>query len=462
MTPSSPARDTQDRASSYAEFLAAKAQLDSEHGFEPTWLPDWLFDLQHNLVDWSVRMGRAALLADCGLGKSAMELVWAENVRRHTGKPVLILAPLAVSFQLLAEAEKFGVDAGISRDGSIPAGVTITNYERIERFDPYKFGGVGCDESSAIKAFDGQRRALVTELLRTNEYRLLGTATAAPNDYTELGTSSEALGYLGHMDMLSRFFTRSAQTFQTERQQWRMKGHAQEAFWRWVASWARAVRRPSDLGFSDDGYVLPELRERMHIVDVSVPADGVLFDVPAQGLHEEREEARRSLTDRCEKAAELLADAEPGIAWCHLNAESALLAKLTGGVEVSGADSIEAKEEKLSAFSHGDVRTLVIKPAVGAFGMNWQHCHRMTYFPSHSFEAAYQAIRRCWRFGQLHPVTVDYITTPGGRNVLANLQRKAAAADVMFDQLTAHMRDALTVARSETYDQKVRLPKWAA
>lgn len=447
----------------YAEFLARKAQLVDGNGFEPTVMPDHLFPYQRHLVEWSVRAGRAALFADCGLGKTPMQLAWAQNVHARTGKPVLVVTPLAVSFQTAVEAEKFGVDAATSRDGSVPAPITITNYERLELFDPAQFGGSVCDESSAIKAFDGRRRAAVTEFLRTHPYRLLCTATAAPNDYVELGTSSEALGHLGHADMLTRFFTRSPQPFQQERQQWRMKGHAAQDFWRWVASWARAVRRPSDIGFTDEGFVLPELRARVHEVDVSTPQEGVLFDVPAVGLRAEQDEARRSIGDRCQRAAELLANVSPGVAWCQLNDESRLLTQLVdGAVEVCGSDSVDAKEEKLAAFTRGEIRVLVTKPSIGAWGLNWQHCNAMTYFPTHSYEQYYQAVRRSWRFGQARPVNVDLITTVGGRGVLANLQRKATQADAMFDALTAHMREAVAIERTDTYDQPVEVPAWAS
>lgn len=458
----------------YNTFLRNKSQLGTGDGFEPTWIPDWLFGFQQALVDWSLRTGRSAIFADCGLGKTPMELVWASNVRQHTGRPVLIVTPLAVSFQILTEADKFGIGAAISRDGTVPADITVTNYERLERFNPADFGGVVCDESSAIKAFDGKRRAIVTEFLRTMPYRLLGTATAAPNDYVELGTSSEALGQLGHMDMLSRFFVNQQKTADTkgkwrghaaprmwEGQKWRFKGHAEQAFWRWVSSWARAVRRPSDLGFPDDGFNLPPLDYRVHLVQATEPVEGTLFDVPAIGLREQRDEARRTLELRCEKAAEVLADATPGVAWCQLNDESALLTKLIdGAVEVSGADEPEEKEEKLAAFTRGEIRVLVTKPKIGAWGLNWQHCHRMTYFPSHSYEQWYQAVRRCWRFGQQNPVTVDTITTEGGVDVFRNLRRKAGQADRMFNELTAHMRAALDLNRGTTYDQPVRLPDW--
>lgn len=447
----------------YAEFLAGKRHLVNAGGFDPITVPDHLFPFQQDLLTWATRQGRAAVFADCGLGKTPLQLAWADNVHRRTGKPVLVVTPLAVSFQTEVEARKFGVDAAVSRDGRTPAPVTVTNYERLEHFDTDRFGGVVCDESSAIKAFDGKRRALVTEFLRRHSYRLLCTATAAPNDYVELGTSSEALGHLGHTDMLSRFFTQSPQRFQLERQTWRLKGHAEPAFWQWVASWARAVRRPSDLGYSDDGFMLPDLVERAHLVDVAETQEGALFDVPAVGLREERDEARRSVGERCEQAAALLADASVGVAWCQLNDESRQLTRLIdGAVEVTGSDSVEAKEEKLAAFGAGQVRVLVIKPAIGAWGLNWQHCHRMTYFPSHSYEQYYQAVRRCLRFGQTYPVTVDVVTTEGGRGVLANLQRKAAQATHMFDQLVMHMRGAQHVAGVTDYPEAVEVPKWAS
>lgn len=450
----------------YTDFLAARAQHADGEGFEPLWMPDALFGFQRALVDWSLRQGRAAIFADCGLGKTFQQLTWAENVRRKTGRPVLVIAPLAVSFQTEAEAAKFGLEAAVSRDGTVPAGITVTNYERLDRFEPSDFGGVVCDESSAIKAFDGQRRALVTEFLRTHQYRLLCTATAAPNDYIELGTSSEALGHLGHVDMLNRFFTNKQKTSATNRMagqaaEWRFKGHAEGPFWRWVSSWARAVRRPSDLGFDDDGFVLPPLEYRTHVITARTQAEGALFDVPAQGLREEREETRRTITERCESAAALLADADTAVAWCQLNDESTLLTSLIdGSVEVSGADSPEAKEEKLIAFSRGQVRVLVTKPIIGAWGLNWQHCNRMTYFPNHSYEQLYQAVRRSWRFGQARPVTVDLVTTEGGSNALASLNRKAEQADAMFDALVAHMRDAQHITTTVTYDQEAQAPAW--
>lgn len=452
----------------YGAFLERKRQLGSADGFEPDWMPDFLFDFQRDLVEWAIRQGRAAIFADCGLGKTPMQLVWAENVRRHTGQPVLIVTPLAVAYQTEEEARKFGVDAAISRDGSLPAGVTVTNYERLHLFDPSKVGAMVCDESSAIKAFDGVRRNLVTDFMRKLPYRLLCTATAAPNDYVELGTSSEALGELGYQDMLARFFTNKERTSKSMGgkwrarggEEWRFKGHAEQPFWRWVASWARAMRKPSDLGFDDGRFLLPPLELREHVVTARTQRDDTLFDLPAQGLREEREEQRRTIEERCEMVAELVASADAAVAWCQLNAEGDLLTKLIdGAVQVTGSQSIEAKEEALHAFSRGEIRALVTKPIIGAWGLNWQHCNRMTFFPSHSYEQYYQAVRRSWRFGQQRPVYVDLVTTEGGAAALHSLTRKAAQADRMFASLVEYMRDAQRIDRT-VYETSVEVPSW--
>lgn len=271
------------------------------------------------------------------------------------------------------------------------------------------------------------------------------------------------------MDMLTKFFTNKQRSTSSRGRgmagdsvEWRLKGHAEEPFWQWVSTWARAIRKPSDYGYDDAGFHLPAMNVVEHLVHPQTTADGHLFDVPAVGLREEREENRRTMTERCEAAAAALADADNGVAWCHLNDESALLARLIpGAVEVSGNDSPEAKEEKLRGFTTGDIPFLVTKPRIGAWGLNWQHSHRMTYFPSHSYEQWYQAVRRMWRFGQSEPVRVDVITTEGGRNVLANLQRKADQADAMFTALVEHMNHARDIDR-HTYDHEVKVPTWLA
>lgn len=452
----------------YAAFLARKSQVDADGGFAPRWLPPCLFDFQAALVDWSLRKGRAAVFADCGLGKSPMSLVWAENVVRKTNRPVLVLTPIAVGAQMLQEAAKFGIEARRSA-GDVTRGIHVTNYEKLHLFDARDFAGVVCDESSILKSFDGVTRERVTEFLRAMPYRLLATATPSPNDFTELGTSSEALGYLGHVDMLNRFFkndvgnsTATGRAWAGTGPKWRFKGHAEEPFWRWVASWARALRRPSDLGFDDARYVLPPLVEREHVVSASTRREGALFALPAQGLVEQRAERRRTLTARCEKVAELLAHTgRPAVAWCHLNGEADLLEKLIpGAVQVSGADSDEAKEAKFTAFADGSLRVLVTKPVIGAWGLNWQHCAHMTFFAGYSFEQTYQAIRRSWRFGQRETVIADHVISDGEGEVLAARQRKAAQADRMFAALVAHMRDGLHIDRGGYGSARVVVPSW--
>lgn len=450
---------------SYADFLERKSQLDGHHGFEPNRVPDFLFDFQRELVGWAVRKGRAAIFADCGMGKTPMQLAWADAVVRHTNRPVLVLTPLAVGAQTVKEAAKFGIEAQRSGDGTPHRGITITNYERLEKFSPDDYAGVVCDESSILKGFDGATKQRITDFARKMRYRLLCTATAAPNDYIELGTSSEALGYLGHMDMLGRFFRNDQNTSQAVRQwsgsQWRFKGHARANFWRWVSSWARALRRPSDFGFSDKQFILPPLVEREHLVEARTRAPGKLFDLPASGLWEEREEARRTLSERCERVAELVSDDSCAVVWCHLNAEGDLLEEIIdGSVQISGSDSPEVKEERFAAFADGKVRVLVIKPKIGAWGLNWQHCAHMTFFPSHSFEQYYQAVRRCWRFGQKRPVVVDIVTTESGKGVMENLQRKSRQCDEMFTELVAHMNDALHLRRTEEASASVVVPSW--
>lgn len=449
----------------YASFLDARRHANTAAGFEPVNIPDFLFPFQRNLVEWAVLQGRSAIFADCGLGKTPMQLVWAQNVAEHTNGNVLILTPLAVSQQTIREAEKFGIDATRSRNGSVHP-ITVTNYERLHHFNPSDFSGVVCDESSILKSFDGVRRGEITAFMRKMKYRLLCTATAAPNDYTELGTSSEALGALGYMDMLNRFFKNDQNNSSTKghfgkRVTWRLKGHATDPFWRWVCSWARAIRRPSDLGFDDEGFILPPLTEQEHMVEAHRPPDGMLFSLPAVGLREQLEERRRTIVERCERVAELVDHDRPALVWCNLNDEGDLLAKMIpDAIQVSGKDSDDAKESKLLGFAAGDIRVLVTKPKIGAWGLNFQHCSHITFFPSHSFEQYYQGVRRCWRFGQDRPVTVDMITTDGMKGVLDNLQRKASASDQMFARLVELMNDSLHIGQRDNFNQKEQVPQW--
>ncbi len=451
----------------YATFLESKAQLGGDHGFAPMWMPDAMFDFQRSMTEWSLRKGRAALFEDCGLGKTVQELTWAQNVVMHTNGNVLIAAPLAVAQQIAREASKFGIEVRLSRDGTVHRGITVTNYEKLHLFDASQFVGMVCDESSILKSFDGARKTEITQFMLKMPYRLLGTATAAPNDYTELGTSSEALGYLGHMDMLNRFFKNDLNNSATGRMRgevikWRLKGHAVEPYWRWVCSWARALRRPSDLGFDDAAFILPPLEEVEHLVDVSAPADGFLFALPAVGLKEQREERRRTIEDRCAKAASLVNNTgQPALVWCELNDEGDELERMIPDcVQVSGKDSDEAKEEKLLAFAEGKARVLVTKQKIGAWGLNFQHCAHVVTFPTNSFEQHYQGIRRCWRFGQKRPVRVDIVCTEGSAGVLKNLQRKSEQADKMFAQLVTYMNATLAIDRARVFTTEMEIPSW--
>jgi len=459
-------REEEEQRSEYEKFLEAKRHEGADCGFEPTFMPDFLFDFQRHLAEWSIRGGRRAVFADCGLGKTAIELVWAQNILEKTGKPAMILAPLAVSQQIVREGAKFGIECARSSDGAIPCGITLSNYERIDKFDPAKFGGVVCDESSILKSFDGKRKHQITEFMLKVPYRLLATATAAPNDYIELGTSSEALGYLGYMDMLGRFFRNdnnnsAARRMYGEVPKWRLKGHAETPFWRWVTSWARACRKPSDLGFNGDRFELPELIENTHVIKASRPPDGMLFDIPATDLRSQREDRKRTIQERCEKVAELVDHDQPALVWCHLNDEGNMLADIIpDAVQVAGSDRDEAKEERLAAFANGEARVLISKPKIAAWGLNFQHCAHVTYFPSHSFESYYQAVRRCWRFGQERPVVVDIVMTEGERAIMDNQQRKAEAAGKMFESLVREMNHSLAVQGFQGFKNKEEIPTW--
>ncbi len=456
----------------YADFLRGKEQLGGDHGFNPNWMPDFLYDFQADLVEWAIRKGRAALFADCGLGKTPMQLVWAENVHRHTNRPVIIITPLAVSHQTVREAEKFGIACNRSNDGKHNGGIVVTNYERLHYFDCKDFVGAVLDESSILKNFEGATKAAITEFMREMPYRLLCTATASPNDFVELGTSSEALGHLGYMDMLGMFFKNDQNSLHPTSRgrhntawyqgKWRFKRHAERSFWRWVCSWSRSLRRPSDLGYDDADFILPELIERETIVKASRPMDGFLFVMPAKGLQEQRQERSHTVQERCQEAAERVnGTGRPAVVWCHLNKEADLLERLIPDAkQVSGKMADELKEERFLAFTDGELRVLITKPKIGAFGMNWQHCSHMTMFPSHSFEQYYQGIRRCWRFGQESPVKVDIITTEGEHAVLENLKRKADQADKMFTMLVAEMANELKIDRDNPFTSEAEVPSW--
>ena len=464
----------------YDTFLEQKRHCTSQRGFTPLWNPDFLFDFQRHLLDWSLRSGRVAIFADCGLGKTLISLVWAQNVVQHTNGRILILTPLAVRQQFAAEAERFGIELALHP--SPHASIVVANYERLHQLDPGEYQGVVCDESSILKHYSGKTQKAVTRFLVKIPYRLLASATPAPNDYTELGTSSEALGELNYSDMLETFFK---ELDWDERRQllfeghysrrlslraiesmtrWRFKGHAREPFWRWVAAWARAIRKPSDLDptYDDARFHLPELIEQNHVVASTRAPEGMLFPLPAMSLRQEIAERRAMLKERCERVAELVSHDRPALVWCHLNCESEMLRRMIpNAVEVSGHDEEEVKEECIMAFLRGDARArvLITKPKIAGLGLNLQHCAHVVTFATHSFESYYQSVRRCWRYGQTRPVTADLVATEGEARLQSRLRAKCDRSNELYNQIVSWMRDALNV-HSTRQAPTIMLPRW--
>lgn len=428
----------------YAGFIGAKFRAHKPSGFmyEDRGLP--MFPHQVDLVRWATRRGRCAIFADTGLGKTRMQLAWADAVVRHAGGDVLILAPLAVAEQTAEEGAAIGVPVTHCKDeADRRAGINITNYDRLHRFDCSRYAGVVLDESSIIKHHDAKSFRLLTDSFAATEYRLCATATPAPNDWAELGTHAEFLGIRSRTEMLAEFFTHDGGETQT----WRLKGHARREFWRWVASWGAVIRSPADLGHDASAYKLPPLNVVEHHVDHDMPPpDGQMFSTEAQTLMERRNARRASIDARVlECAAVVNSDAEPWIVWCDLNAEGdALRAAIPGAVEIRGSDDIDTKERRLSDFAHGRIRVLVTKPSIAGWGLNFQHCARMAFVGvTDSFEAYYQAVRRCWRFGQKRPVNVHLFVSPAEGAVRANLARKERDAAVMADAVSAETGDAV-------------------
>jgi superfamily II DNA or RNA helicase len=423
----------------YQEFLSNKARSDKATGLAKIpKLNDRLFDFQADIVRWALARGRAAIFADCGMGKTPMQLEWA----RHVPGEILILAPLAVAAQTVREAEKFGIgDISYARNSDqIKSRITITNYEMLYKFDPDRFHGVVLDESSILKAYDGKTRNEIIGAFADTPFRLACTATAAPNDYMELGNHSEFLGTMTRTEMLATFFVHDGGETQT----WRLKGHAQADFWRWVCSWAVTIRKPSDLGYADRDFILPPLQYHEHVVHAEQAAEGMLFAMPAATL-QERISARRETTDiRVKSCAELVnKSTEAWVIWCNLNAESdALAAAIPDTKEVRGSDSQESKERALADFAAGKIRVLVTKTSIAGFGLNWQHCRNVAFVGlSDSWESYYQAIRRCWRFGQHKSVNVHVISSDIEGAVVANIKRKEDDAAKMSEEMLVHMKD---------------------
>jgi superfamily II DNA or RNA helicase len=436
----------------YEAFVASKLTTVPPTGIaNPMLDAGRLFPFQADIVRWALRRGRAAIFADCGLGKSICQLTWARAVCDHFGPEgkVLILAPLAVAKQTVREGEKFGIAAKYCRAQSeVQPGITVANYEMLHAFDPAAFDGVVLDESSILKAYDSKTRNAIITAFRNTPFRLACTATPAPNDFVELGNHTEFLGVMNRVEMLATYFVHDGGETQT----WRLKGHAEQDFWRWVCSWAVMVRKPSDLGYEDGAFDLPPLHLHQHIIPAS-PSDaqraGRLFIEQARTLTEQRAAKRVSLSSRVAECAALIASSrEPWLVWCELNAESAALCEaLPGAVEITGADSPAAKERRMLEFANGPTRVLVSKASICGFGLNFQRCSNVAFVGvSHSFEAFYQAVRRCWRFGQTNDVHCHVFASELEGAVVASLERKQRDATRMAEAMVANMRD---VQRSE-------------
>jgi hypothetical protein len=454
--------------SDYAAYVARKLSTVPPTGIASDFtLPASLFPHQRALVSWALRRGRAAIFADTGLGKMRMELAWADVVRKHTRKPVMIHTPLAVAAQLAAEAAKIGIEAKVCREASdLTDGINIANYERLHKFDTSIFGGVVLDESGCIKHHDTKTFASLTDAYGDTQFKLPATATPAPNDWTELGTHAEFLGICTRQEMLAEFFTHDG----GDTSVWRLKGHAREIFWRWVATWGAMIRKPSDLGFEDGLYSLPPLHLHEHFVDFEMPLNGMLFAAEAQTLSERREARKASLQDRVQACAEMVnaQPDDPWLVWCDLNAEGDALTKaINGAVQVAGSDTVDQKESRLIDFAQGRTRVLVSKPSICGHGLNFQHAARMAFVGvTDSYEAFYQAVRREWRFGQTRPVHVHIFASKAEGAIVANLKRKEREAGLMADSLSAETRDAVMaevtglVRETNTYnaDKRVALP----
>jgi len=437
----------------YQDFLNKKKHSIGNFGFEPNFFPDICFDFQKYTIEKAILKGRIACFLDTGLGKTLIQLSIAKNIINHTNKNVLILTPLAVAFQFMLEADKIGVDdIEYSKDGKFTKKIVICNYERLHYFNPTDFVGVILDESSILKNFDGKIKSQVTAFVKKIPYRYLSTATPSPNDFIELGTSSEALGYMGYMDMLTKFFKNNQNSVDSTNrnigEKFYLKPHAEKDFFAWVNQWSIMAKMPSDLGFSNERYNLPELIVNKHVVKnqsmFDVNGQVTMFVPIAKSMTEVRLEQKQTELKRCEKAIEL-ASGKTSVYWCNTNNESAILKSLDKeAVEIIGSQSIEKKEEILLAFANGDIKRLITKAKMTSMGLNWQHCNHSVFFPTWSYEQYYQAIRRFWRFGQTKDVTIDMVISDGQTRVIEALQQKTQKAIELHKQLTINVNRDFT------------------
>ena len=452
----------------YEEFVKSKKHLLGSFGFEPNYIPDMAFDFQKEIITRAVNKGRIAVFADTGLGKTLIQLALAQNVVNHTKGKVLILTPLAVAFQFILEAEKMGItDIEYSKDGNHTKSIVICNYERLHYFNSEDFKGVVLDESSILKNFDGKIKNQITSFVKKLPYRFLSTATPSPNDFIELGTSSEALGYMGYMDMLGKFFKNNQGSIAKQKRQigekYYLKPHAEISFFAWVNQWSIMIKMPSDIGYSNERYNLPKLINNTHIIKNNSLLDCKgqiqMFNVIAKSFQEVRHEQKQTIEDRCKKAVEL-AKGKTSVYWVNLNDESSLIKQLdTEAVEILGSMSIEKKEKILLDFANGDIKRIITKAKMTGMGLNWQHCNHSVFFPTYSYEQYYQAIRRFWRFGQKNEVTIDMVISDGQTRVLEALKQKTQKAIDLYENLTKNVNQVFEDKNKE-FNKEIIKPKF--
>lgn len=442
----------------YQEFLEAKKHSIGNFGFEPIWMPDIAFDFQNHIINKSILKGRIGIFADTGLGKTLMQLSIAYNVVLKTNKNVLILTPLAVAFQFLDEAEKIGIDdIEHCKDGKFTKKIVVCNYERLHFFNADDFECVILDESSILKNFDGKIKEQITTFIKKVPYRFLSTATPSPNDFIELGTSSEALGYMGYMDMLTKFFKSNQNSIDSNNrnigEKFYLKPHAEKDFFAWVNQWSIMVKKPSDIGFSDNGYDLPKLIKKYHSVQnqslIDINGQIQLLTPVAKSMTEVRFEQQQTIKNRCELARELAGN-DVSVYWCNFNEESDLLSILDkDAVEIRGSMSIDKKEDILINFAKGGIKRIITKAKMTSMGLNWQHCNHSVFFPTWSYEQYYQAIRRFWRFGQKRDVTIDIVASDGQERVLDALEQKTQKAMQLHQSLVNAVNHTFNDVRRE-------------
>ena len=452
----------------YLEFLENKKHSIGDFGFKANYIPDMAFDFQKAIIEKAVSKGRMAIFADTGLGKTLMQVAIAQNIVNHTNGKVLILTPLAVAFQFILEAKKLGItDIEYSKDGSHTKSIVICNYERLHYFNKEEFQGVILDESSILKNFDGKIKNQVTSFVKKIPFRFLSTATPSPNDFIELGTSSEALGYMGYMDMLTKFFKNNMASIAKQSknigEKYYLKPHAEKSFFAWVNQWSMMVKMPSDLGFDNTRYELPKLITNKHIVEnkCTVDVDGQIkmFTFVAKSFREIRHEQKVTLEDRCIKAVELAKD-KTSVYWVNLNDESSLIKKLDPeAVEITGSMTIDKKEQILMDFANGKIKRLITKAKMTGMGLNWQHCNHSVFFPTYSYEQYYQAIRRFWRFGQKNNVVIDLVISDGQTRVLQALQQKTEKAIQLYENLTKNVNSVYSETIKQ-FDNEIIKPKF--